>query len=195
MSCGSSQVLDDGAQDRCFGLPQPRTGGDTYAQGGDLVGWVAWVGEPGGGGLVALCHGSPDEFGEHFVLVTEVEVEAPPGDTCLSEDVSDAEFAVSAGVEQDCGRRQDGLAEFRRTFVGGGGPPAAAAYGLGAAGCGRRHDRARYQTPCIDKLYSRPMGTLTSHIVVRDPDAAGSWYASVLGARENSGSPCQVGRC
>ena len=30
------------------------------------------------------------------------------------------------------------------------------------------------------------MGTLTSHIVVRDPDAAGSWYASVLGARENS---------
>lgn len=29
------------------------------------------------------------------------------------------------------------------------------------------------------------MGTLTSHLVTRDPNAASAWYVSVLGAREN----------
>lgn len=30
------------------------------------------------------------------------------------------------------------------------------------------------------------MSTLTSHLVTRDPDRAGAWYTSVLGAQENS---------
>ena len=30
------------------------------------------------------------------------------------------------------------------------------------------------------------MGTLTSHLVTRDPDAASAWYCSVLGPVETS---------
>jgi catechol 2,3-dioxygenase-like lactoylglutathione lyase family enzyme len=30
------------------------------------------------------------------------------------------------------------------------------------------------------------MGTLTLHLVTRDPDAAAAWYGSVLGAVEDS---------
>ena len=38
----------------------------------------------------------------------------------------------------------------------------------------------------MDGLYSLVMSTLTNHLVTRDPNAASSWYASVLGARETS---------
>ncbi len=38
----------------------------------------------------------------------------------------------------------------------------------------------------MDALYSNAMTTLTNHLVTSDPDAASSWYASVLKARENS---------
>jgi PhnB protein len=35
-------------------------------------------------------------------------------------------------------------------------------------------------------MYSDGMSTLTSHLVTRDPDAAATWYCSVLGAAESS---------
>jgi len=35
-------------------------------------------------------------------------------------------------------------------------------------------------------MYSADMGKLTPHLVARDPDAAATWYGSVLGAVETS---------